>query len=396
MSFLPHFPLHLNVVALFGLTLMLGLIGGELAKRTYFLPRISGYIVAGFLVGPSVLNIVSPSVLSGSHTLIHISLSLILFELGRHLDFTWLRHDKGILKMAAAESSLTFILVFAGLLAFQFPLLHAALAATIAVATSPAVIMMVSDDLSSKGPVTRRTLILTSLNNIIGLTLFTLLLPLTQSDSSIIMVVHAIYRLFGSVFLGICIFMLTLLTAYFIGKRKENQFVLFVSSVSFAIGLSTVLNISSMLTLFTLGVAARNYNYKNLLTEVDLGWLAKLFFILLFVITGVNLQLTGLLHSPWTILAFIFFLALGKSCGIWLFAKSSRLTTKQTWALCCALTPMAGLALGMSNIIVDFNPELGYQLVAIITTVVTILNIIGPIATQFAFIYSDEALSPSH
>lgn len=395
MNFLPHFPLHVNVIALFGLTMLLGLIGGELAKRCYFIPKISGYIAIGFLVGPSVFNMVTPSLLAGSKIFIDISLGLILFELGRHLDFTWLRHDNGILKMSLAESLLTFILVFSILLALHLPWLHATLAAIIAVATSPAVVMMVADDLSSKGPVTRRALILTSLNNLFGLILFTIFLPVIQSDSMLQIIEHATYRLLGSFILGYLIFILTIGIAYLIGKNKQNQFILFVGSVTFAIGVAALMKVSSMLTLFTIGVLSRNFNYKSLLTEVDFGWLAKLFFILLFVITGINLQLTGVIQSFWIILAFITFLTIGKFCGIWLFSRASRLTNKQTWAICLSLTPMAGLAVGMSNIIIDFNPTFGNELLTIITTVVAILNIIGPVATQMAFIKSEEALAKS-
>lgn len=392
MQFFPHLPLHVNVVSLFGLTLLLGLVSGELARRCYFLPSISGYIIIGFLVGPHAFNIMTPSLLSGARIFVDISLGLILFDLGKHLDFRWLRHDRGILNMAITESFLTFLFVFILFWIFHFPWLHAALAATIAVATSPAVVMMVADDLQSKGPVTRRTFILTSLNNLIALLLFTILLPITQSNEPIHIVEMVGYRLLGSIFLGISIFILTLLIANLIGKRKENQFVLLVGCIMFAIGLSNILNLSTMLTLFTLGVAARNLNYKNLLMEIDFGWLGKLFFILLFVITGVHLQITGLWEATLIVFAFLLLRTLAKSLGIWLFARSSQLTAEQAWALCFSLTPMAGLAVGMSNVILDFNPNLGMELMTIIATAIAVLNILGPIAVQLAFIKSQEVL----
>lgn len=394
MQFLPHFPLRLNPVALFGLTLLLGLIGGEIARRSRILPTISGYIAVGFLVGPGALDIVTPSLLANARIFVDVSLGLILFDLGRHLDFTWLRHDRGLFPMAIAESSLTFMFIFAVFYLFNLPLLSAALAASIAVATSPAEVMMVAHDLSSEGPVTRRTLILTSLNNLFGLTLFTLILPLSDAKASLWMIsAHALYRLLGSVGLGMIMFYLIIGIGRLIGKRKENQFVLFAGTVVFAIGLTRIFNVSSMLTLFTLGAAARNLDRKHVLTEVDFGWLARLFFILLFVVTGVELHFRGLWQAQavWTVVAFLLARSMAKTCGIWLFANASRLTAQQAWALSLALTPMAALAIGMSEKLLDFNPDLGYQLMIIITAVVAILNIIGPIATQFAFIMTGEA-----
>ena len=391
MYFLPHFPLHVNVIALFGLTLILGLIGGELAKRSYFFPKISGYIAVGFLVGPHALNIVTPSLLNGARIFVDISLGLILFELGRHLDFRWLYHDRGILYMAILESFLTFSLVITLFLLFHFPWIHAALAATIAIATSPAVVMMVAEELQSKGPVTRRTLILTSLNNLFALLIFTLLLPMAQTHLSVFVITEIIYRFMGSIILGLSIFGITLMFAHFVGKKKANQFVLLVGCVMLAIGLSIILKLSSMLTLFIFGVAARNFNYKYLLMEINFGWLANIFIILLFVITGIHLQIKALWEATFIIIAFLFVRTLAKSAGIWSFAKFSQLTSKQAWALCFALTPMAGLVVGMSNAILNFNPELSYKLTTVIATAVAVLNILGPIAVQLAFMKSDEA-----
>lgn len=392
MHFLPHFPIYVNPIALFGLTILLGIIGGELANRSRILPRISGYIAVGFLVGPGAWNIVTPELLVNARIFVDISLGLILFDLGRHLDFRWLRHDRGLLPMSIAESLCTFVFVFIALSFFNLPFLSTALAATIAVSTSPAEVMMVAHDLASEGPVTRRTLILTSLNNLFGITLFTILLPFAEMNASTFMMSAAVcYRLLGSVFLGMIIFLITLGVAKLIGKRKENQFVLFTGTVIFAIGLARILNVSSMLTLFTLGVAARNLDKKRILNEVDFGWLARIFFILLFVITGVQLQLRGLWLATAAVLSFIIIRYIAKATGIWIFAKTSRLTGQQTWAISFALMPMAALAVGMSDKLVVYNPELGYQLMMIITGVVAVLNIFGPIATQIAFIKTGEA-----
>ena len=392
MDFLPHFPLYYNRVILVGLALLLGLIGGEVAKRTRIFPQISGYIAVGFLLGPDVLNITSASLLANLRIFVDISLGLILFELGKNLDFTWLKHDRGIIRMALTESLLTFSFVFLVMWFFRLPPLHASLAAAIAVATSPAVVMMIAHDLAAKGPVSRRTFILTSLNNLIGLLLFSMLLPLSKTGvTQDAMLQTALYRIAGSCCLAAILFAVMLGLARLVGKHKESQFVLFIGSVIFAIGGAKMLNISSMLTLFLLGVMARNFDTRHIFMEIDFEWLARIFFILLFVITGVNLHLKGLWQAPAMVFSFIAARLFGKFSGIWLFAKTSRLTHKQTWAICLALTPMAGLAIGMTNSIMDVNPDLGYQLIAVIVTAVAVMNIIGPVATQFAFVSADEA-----
>lgn len=393
MQVLPHFPLRISPVALFGITLLLGLIGGEIARNTRILPRISGYMAVGFLLGSGGLDIVTPSLLADARIFVEVSLGLILFDLGRHLDFTWLKHDRGLLPTAITESVLTFIFVFLTLIFFKLPWQSALIGAAIAIATSPAVVMMVAHDLSAEGPVTRRTLILTSLNNLIGVIFYILCIPLTQNDSSWGTVFgYAAYRLIGSIALALVMFYLTILIGFFIGKRKENQFVLFSGMVVFTIGFAVILNLSSILTVFILGIAARNLDTHHYLMEVDFGWLARLFIILLFVVTGAQLQLRGIWIAPLTVIAFLIVRFIAKSVALWLFAKKSRLTHQQTWALCFTLMPAAEAGLAMSYKLLDFNPEFGFKLIIIITSVLTISYIISPIAAQFALIKTNETI----
>jgi len=393
MHFLPHFPLHISSFTLFGLILLLGLAGGEFIGRYRFLPRILGYIVVGLLIGPNGFNWVSDYLLADTHLFVDISLGLILFELGRQLDFAWLYRDQGLLLMAIAESGFTFCLIFTALYLLGLPGLSAILIAIVAIPTSPAVVMMVAYDLSAHGPVTRRTLMLTSLNNLFALILFTLLLPFTQAHIAIdsALLSQTVYRLLGSMLFGLVIFVITMLIACLTGKRKESQFILFICAIVLAITFSSALNLSNMLTLFSFGAAARNLDRKHLLMEVDFGWLARLFFILLFVIIGIHLQFQGLWQATWAVLAFVFLRAIGKVAGVWLFAKKTRITKQQAVAISLALSPMAGVALGMSNKLIAFNPELGHLILTIIAAVVAILNIIGPILTQIAFVKTKEA-----
>ncbi|MBS0359272.1 MAG: cation:proton antiporter [Proteobacteria bacterium] len=392
-QFLPSFPLHTTPLISFAFILLLGFIAGELVKYTRFLPKIFGYIAIGFLIGPDGLNIVTHSLLVNSKIFIDISLGIILFELGRHLDFSWLRYDRALLPTSITESGLTFVLVFLVLHFFGLSWLQAALGGTIAIATSPAVVMTVAYDLASVGPVTRRTLILTSLNNLFALVIFSFLLPISNAHNLGILNIfmHIFYRLFGSMILVICLLILMKLLARLTGKQKESQFILFLGIVLLTIGIASILNLSTLLTLFILGVAARNFDHEHLLMEVNFGWLARIFFILLFVITGVYLKLGTVSNIIWIALTLIFIRLIAKITGLFFVGKYSRLTKKQSLAISFALTPMAGVAIGMTTMLTDFNPNFGTQLNQIISFVIALLTIIGPVVTQLAFLKTGEA-----
>lgn len=394
MEILPH---HLNTFVLFGITLLLGLIGGQIARRIRFFPKISAYILMGFILGPSVLNLLGPSVLSAANIFVDISLGIILFELGRHLDFTWLKEDHGLLYSSLLESGLSFFLplLFAHFYA-GFSWLSSALAASFIMATSPAVVLMVANDLHSEGPVTRRTLALTSLNNLFALTLFVLLLPLTLPHSTKIApnaVEQALYSLFASFVLGTFMFFFTSFLARIIGKEKEGQYILFIAVLICTIGIAQLFKLPVALALFIFGVATRNLDKKHILMEINFGWSSQLFFILLFVITGTYLRLDGLKFALVTILLLILLRAFSKTIGLAAFARKSRVTMSQVFAISLALTPMAGLAISLSLVLRQFNPELSTQISLVISAMVGILEILGPIATQFAFLKSKETLS---
>ncbi|MFA6037550.1 MAG: cation:proton antiporter [Legionellales bacterium] len=391
MYFIPELPLQLNALVLFGILLLAGLIFGEITRRIKFLPQIFGYTIAGFLLSPSVLNIINQTAIEETRIFIQISLGLIMFDLGRYLDFRWLRHDLGILYSSLTESLLTFILVYILLRFFDFPMLPALLAATFAIATSPAVVMLVARDLNANGPVTRRTLILTSLNNFFSMVLFSILLPFTlTSVPSELYPFHAGYRLIGSIILGLTTFLLIKYIAHLTQKIQIKQFVLVIGIVMLTIGLANLLQLSTLLSLFVLGVAVRNFDKHHNLMEIDIAWLARPFIIILFVISGFYLQFQGLWLTSAVVIAFILVRMLAKFVGVYLFAKSSRISKQQSSNIALALTPMGGAAIGMYSILEMGSPELTHQLAIIITAVLTVLNLVGPIAAQFAFIRANE------
>lgn len=393
MEFLPDFPLHLNALSLFGILLLAGLVGGELARRTKFLPQIVGYTIIGYLISRSGLDIIDQTALKESRVFVQISLGLILFDLGRYLDFKWLRHDPGLLFSSLLESALTFVFIFSVLLFFNFSILLALLGAIFAIATSPAVIMLIANDLSAQGPVTRRTLILTSLNNFYSLVLFSLLLPVTVTfapDEEKYMLGYSLYRLLGSLLLGMGGFLLIKYIAYLTNKFQIKQFVLIIGTVIITMGTAQLLNLSTMLSLFVLGVMVRNFDTKHVIMEVDITWLARPFLILLFVISGFYLHFQSLLSIGIVVIAFIVARMGAKFLGVWLFTQKSRLSYQQSLAIGLALTPMGAVAIGMYSALEIHSPEFSHQLTIIITAVLTVLNLLGPIATQFALIKSNE------
>jgi Kef-type K+ transport system membrane component KefB len=393
-DFLPAWPPAANAFLTFGLLLLAGLVGGRLAASTRGLPAITGYIATGFLLGPGMLNWLDESMIVQSRVLAEFSLGLIVFDLGRRLDLGWASHDRWLLPMGIAESALSFATMFALLhFAIGIDVLEAAVAATVGIATAPAVVLLVTNELKAEGPVTRRMLWHVALNNVIAAVGITLLLPFIEaraSGASWNPVARALWLIAGSFLLGFIAFQLMTLLARWLGKSPAPQFILAVGMVIATVGAAQQWRLSVLLALLVLGVCARNLDRQHRLVDVEFGRAAQIFFVVLFVLTGATLHPDQLGGVAWIGLAFVIARSIGKAAALYALAWPAHISASQAGTLSLALTPIAGLALGMTQPIYDIAPEFGARLAAIVVSGVAILQLLGPIATRFALIRAGE------
>ena len=392
-DFLPAWPPQANGFALFGLLLLAGALGGRLVATTRVLPAITGYIAIGFLLGPGGLNLLDARLLDDARVLADVSLGVIVFELGRRLDLSWASHDRWLLPMGLAESVLSFAAMFALLHFAGVATLEAAVAAMIGVATAPAVVLLVANELKADGPVTRRMLWHVALNNIVAAVGVTLLLPFieaSRSGSALDPLARAAWLIAGSFLLGYVAFVVMVLLARWLGKSPVPQFVLAVGMVVATVGAAQLGRLSVLLALLVLGACARNLDRRHRLVDVEFGRAAHLFFVALFVLTGATLAPHQFGAIAWVGLAFVVARGIGKAIALHVLAWPAHISLRQAGTLALALTPMAGLAIGMTRPIYDVAPEFGARLTAIVVSGIAILHFLGPVATRFALIRARE------
>jgi len=392
-DFLPVWPPAANSFALFGLLLLAGLLGGRVAATTRVLPAITGYILTGFVLGPGVLGWLTEDALNDARIFADISLGLIVFELGRRLDIAWARHDRWLLPTGLAESLLSFAAMFALLRYFDVPALEAAVASTIGVATAPAVVLLVAAELKAEGPATRRALWHVALNNIVAMLGVALLLPFVEArvaGAPWHPIARALWLLAGSFLLGYVAFRVARLLARFVGKSDASQFILMVGMIVLTVGVAQVGKLSVLLALLVMGVCARNLDPDRRLIDIRFGHAARLFFVVLFVLTGATLRPDQFGSVAWLGLAFALVRLVGKAVALFAFARPARISVNQAATLTLALTPMAGLTIGMTQPIFDIAPEFGAHLAGIVASGIAILSVLGPIATRYALIKSGE------
>ena len=391
--FLPALPLTLSYPLLFGVLLVAGMLGGE-AARHLRLPRIVGYVLVGFAVAPmaSAMNI--GPLLDEARIFVDIALGLVLFEVGRRMDLAWLKRDWSLAATSVGECALVFSLVFAGLSALDFAPLQAGLAAAIAMATSPAVVLLVAQDSRAEGQVTERALTLVSLNSLLASVVVTMLLATVHYEVRLDLtraVLHPLYLFAGSLALGGAMASLGRALAGRIERSPELHFTLVVGLVVASVGLAQAGKLSVILALLAFGMFSRGEGRGNELMAVDLGRASRLFYVVLFVITGASLPLEAFETAGVAAAVLVAARAAGKVAGVLAFAPLGGVRVRQALALGATLLPMTSIALLLQHDVARLYPEFGQQLAAVLLASIVVMELAGPLAAQWGFRFAGEA-----
>lgn len=391
--FLPSFPLELSHPLLFGVLLVAGMLGGEFA-RTLRLPRVVGYVLVGFALAPLAAAMNLGPLLEEARILVDIGLGLVLFDLGRRLDLAWLKRDWTLAATAAAESLFAAGLVFAALHALGFDPVKAGIAAAIAMATSPAVVLLVAQEARSEGQVTERAFTLVALNSLVASVIVTMLTASVHYEVKLDLdtaVLHPLYLFAGSLALGGAFAALARWLAGLVERNPELHFTLLAGLVIAAIGLAQAAKLPVILSLLAFGLFARNEGRGHDLLAVDLGRASRLFYVVLFVITGASLPLEALQAAGLGALAFAGARAAGKVAGVFLFAPMGGLRLKQATGLAATLLPMSSLALLLQHDVAKLYPSFGQELTALVLGAVIVMELVGPLAVQWGLRFAGES-----
>jgi hypothetical protein len=201
---------------------------------------------------------------------------------------------------------------------------------------------------------------------------------------------HPAYLFIGSLALGAAMAGLARVVARAVEKTKDVHFTLIAGLVVSAVGIAAVLKLSVILALLAFGLFSRNDARNYELLNVNLAPASRLLYIVLFVITGASLPPSALAAGGVAGLALAAARALGKFAGVLTFSPIGGLRVRQAAALGCALLPMSTLALMLQHDVVQHFPEFGADLTAVFLSALIVMEIVGPIATQWGLKLAGE------
>ncbi|MDP3129713.1 MAG: cation:proton antiporter, partial [Bacillota bacterium] len=168
-----------------GILLLAGLIGGRIA-RIFKLPNVSGYLIAGVLVGPSIFGVVNVTDVANFTILSEIALAVLAFSIGSEFvlkDLKKLGKRVIIITLTQATGAVLFvfsIMYFVFHQDFAFSIVIASMSA----ATAPAATMLVVRQFNADGPLVRTMLPVVALDDIYGIIAFGIALPLAKMSIS--------------------------------------------------------------------------------------------------------------------------------------------------------------------------------------------------------------------
>ena len=398
-NFLPQSWPQLNLLIAFGVLLAFGTLGGILAARLRWLPTITGFMALGLMIGPSGLGLLSRTDLASARVLVDIALGLILFRLGASLHPWTIARNRGLVVSSLVEGGLTFVAILGLMIWLGSDPMIAAIAASIAVSSSPSVLIHVADELRAKGPTTEAAKALVAMNNIVAFVLFSFSLPLALTSANVDLVTALLvpaYQLFGAVVVSLAVsWIVTRIALQTRVSEQHFRFALVVGAVMLALGAAVALKVSTLFTALTLGVACRWMQGRSRLTAVEFGGGGDIFFIILFAFAGANLHLGYLGQFMWVALAFVGVRSIIKCASLYACGRVLGYTRRQSAGAGLLLVPMAGLAIGLVQTTSDMLPAVGPQIAAVVLGAVAIFETVGPPLAAFALRLTGEASDPS-
>lgn len=385
----------MSIIFYIGLMLLAGLLLGRIAKRVGF-PNVTGYILAGLIMGPYVVGIFSAEMVQDMNTIVsEIALGFIALFIGAEFKLSFLK-EMGLapIIIAVFESLLASVFVVIGLVVFQFDFALALILGAIAAATAPAVTIMIIKQYRANGPLTKMLLGVVALDDAVALILFsfavTIVTAMTAGNINIASsIITPFIQLGASVLIG-AVFALILLIPLHFFKKKSNRMCAIVGVVFLASSISNYFGISSLLTCMVLGAVLVNIS-KEADSVIDISeMLTPPILMLFFVLSGASLDISlipkiGLIGAIYVITRVV-----GKVIGSYLGCRVMKTPPTVRKYLGWTLVPQAGVALGLMLVAGRILPEYSQQITAVVLCATLIYELVGSIISKTALAKAGE------
>lgn len=377
------------------LLLLVGFFGGRIASK-FKLPSVSGYLIAGLLLGPSVTNIISAPLNKELDVIKVLGLGLIALVIGAELRVDALKKlGKSIALITIFQVCGALLVVFIGMkYILNLPTPLALLIAGMATATAPASPVAVIREYRARGPLTTAILAVVGLDDAVCLVLFSIIMTVVEKlvngiqAFGVNILIVPVIELFGSILFGIVSGVFLLHIFEFL-KERHQIVVISLGVILLNSGLGQAMGLSIIIVNMVTGMIVANF-YKDphvfsVLEDIELP-----IFVIFFTLAGASLKL-GVLSVNFTIvLVLVTCRMIGKVGGAFLGALISKGEDMVRRYLGFAMFSKAGVTIGLLLLVQKTFPQFASFIIAIELGAVVICELIGPMGTKYALIASGE------
>ena len=396
---------YLSPVALFdstatyalGLVILAGYLAGKMAKKINF-PAVTGYILAGILVGPYGLELITQTNVNDIQLLNGLALSLIALNAGGEIKLAGLKKNlKTIISVLLFQALFIIPGIIATIVFLRpifpffsnpdiFPNLESLIAAgllmgIIASASAPSTTLAVIVESKIKNRYTELILSIVMLKDIFILFLFVIGLSTARTlvggkSFEVARLLSIFLEIAGSLGCGVIIG--SIIVMYLkIKKRNGIVFILAVSFFSYEI--FEPLHLHPLLIMMTAGFVVENFSSRGEKLMRALEAISPPVYTLFFCLIGAGLKLSYLKSFFFVALAIVLARILFKYAGTYVGSAvigADSLVKNRGWM---AFISQAGISLGMAKIIEKNLNGFGSNIFTFIVSVIVINEILGPL-----------------
>ena len=385
----------MNVFLYISVIIFTGMLFGRLAKFIR-LPNVTGYLVGGLIIGPAVLNIIPAEALKGFDLISEIALGFIAFSIGSEFRISYFKRVGATpIVIAIFESFFAVLFVAAGLIVAGNGVPFSLALASIVAATAPAATVMVIRQYKAKGKVTEALLSVVAIDDATALIFFGIASSIARGmmGSSSVSFLSAFVipfgEILGAIAIGFVIGLIFIIPLRWF-KKDGNRLALTIAFVLLGTGVAKLTGFSSLLLSMAMGAALCNMSSQSTHIMRLADSLTPPIFIMFFVVSGAELQLSVLPSIGVVGIIYVVFRVIGKMSGTFVGGRLCNADKSIRKYLGPCLIPQAGVAIGLSLVVTGILPEFGARIRAVILCGTLIYELVGPGITKLCLSKAGE------
>ena len=392
-----------QVIVSVSLIMSVGFLMTRLTKLAK-LPNVTGYILAGILIGPYCLNLIPQNIISGMGFISDIALAFIAFSVGEFFKFDSLKKSGlKIIVLTIFEALMASIVVFIVMyfvlgLSLPFSIVLAALAS----ATAPASTIMTIRQTKAKGDFVDTLLQVVALDDVVSLIAYSVAISVALASVSgaggfsFNVVVLPILKNLLMLVIGAAMgYLLKLLMQ--VKHGSDNRLIIVISVLLLFCGISSLFDVSPLLGCMIIGTVYINLT-KDEKLFLQVNYFSPPILLMFFVVSGLSFNLSALFSGEsiigsiplWAIGVIYFFVRIiGKYGGAYLGSLIVKKDKKVRNYLGLALIPQAGVAIGLAALGArTLGGDVGSALQTIILASSVLYELVGPVCAKLSLYLS--------